>query len=592
MRHGGEMTNAVFRTVSVVLLCSFVVVAVRAADVTSICDRYYEDYVALFPVDAASGGDSDPRYENVWPNEIGVEHRAQEKAFVEKYRRELSTIDPAKLTPDERLNYDTLKWALEIRAAGLEQPTHLLPISQFWSGPLVFAQMASGASLHPFRTAQDYANFIQRATGFGLWVDTAIENMRLGVARGIVQPRILMERVLPQYEPLMKDDAELNILFAPLKTLPQSITAQETEKLRADYLAAIRGTMIPAYSRLYAFIKDEYLPHCRETAGVGALPGGKEYYAYWVRYWTTTDRSPEDIHQLGLSEVARIRGEMEKVKSAVGFKGSLPEFVAFVAKDPGFAPFTSDDQVLDAYRKIEARITPSLPKLFGRLPRTKFEIRQTEAFRAASAAAEYQPAAADGSRPGVFYVPIVNPKFIRTPDMEDLFLHEAIPGHHFQFSIAQERTDLLRFRRFGWTSAYGEGWALYAESLGKELGLYTDPYQEFGMLLGQMHRAVRLVVDTGIHAKGWTRERALAYAAEQEGEQPRSVSEIERYMAIPGQALSYKVGQLKIIELRRMAEKKLGAKFDLRAFHDQVLREGPLPLAVLESSMKAWTDRQ
>ena len=268
--------------------------------------------------------------------------------------------------------------------------------------------------------------------------------------------------------------------------------------------------------------------------------------------------------------------------------GPLPEFIKFVAKDPQFAPFTTSEEVLDAYRRSEARLTPSLPKLFGRLPRTKFEIRETEKSRAVSASAEYQPASADGSRPGVFYVPIIDPKFIRTPGMESLFLHEAIPGHHFQFSITLERPDLPRFRRFGWNSGYGEGWALYTESLGKELGVYTDLYQYFGMLLGETHRAVRLVVDTGIHAKGWTREQALSYSAEQEGEQPRSVAEVERYMAAPGQALSYKIGQLKIIELRQLTEEKLGTKFDIRAFHDQILDEGSVPLAVLESRIKAW----
>jgi uncharacterized protein (DUF885 family) len=401
-----------------------------------------------------------------------------------------------------------------------------------------------------------------------------------------------MERTLPQYEPLVLDDPEKNILFAPLKMLPASLSADETTSLRADYLKSIRTVMIPAYVRLHGFIRDEYMPHCRETSGIGALPGGAAMYAYWVKFWTTTDRAPDDIHELGLREVVRIRGEMEKVRAQVGFEGNLAEFVKFVTTDPKFAPFTDDQQVLDAYRKIEARIAPSLPKMFGHLPTTKFEIRETEKFRAASASPEYQPASADGSRPGVFYVPIVDPRLIRMPEMEDLFLHEAIPGHHFQFSITLEQPDLPRFRRYGWTSAFGEGWALYTESLGKELGVYTDPYSYFGMLLGEMHRAVRLVVDTGIHAKGWTREQALAYAKEQEGDQPRSAAEIERYMAAPGQALSYKIGQLKFLELRARAEKALGARFDLRAFHDKILIEGPVPLSVLEMRMNAWIKQQ
>lgn len=566
--------------------------AAAAADLSTVQENYYEDYLALFPIDAASNGDSDHRYENVWPNDISVEHRAQEAAMVQKYLRQLSSFDRSRLSPAEQLNFDVLKSSLEIRSAGLDQPTHLLPVNQFWCAPLLFAQMASGASLHPFTSAQDFRNFISRADGFRRWVDTAIANMRIGITQGIVQPRILMQRTLPQYEPLMIDDAEKNILFAPLKMLPANVPAAEEEQLRADYLSSIRTVMIPAYGRLHDFIRDEYLPHCRETAGIGALPGGPAMYAYWVRFWTTTDRTPQDIHELGLREVARIRGEMEKIRAEVGFKGTLAEFIVFVARDPKFAPFTEDSQVLDAYRKIEARIAPSLPKMFGRLPKTKFEIRETEKFRAASASPEYQPASADGSRPGVFYVPIVDPRLIRTPDMEDLFLHEAIPGHHFQFSITLEQPDLPRFRRYGWTSAFGEGWALYTESLGKELGVYTGPYSYFGMLLGEMHRAVRLVVDTGIHAKGWSREQALAYAAEQEGEQPRAAAEIERYMAAPGQALSYKIGQLKFLELRARAQKALGSRFDLRAFHDKILIEGAVPLSVLEMRMNAWIDQQ
>jgi uncharacterized protein (DUF885 family) len=563
-----------------------------AASLSEVQDNYYEEYLALFPIDAASGGDSDHRYDSVWPNDISVEHRAQEATMVQKYLGQLAEFDRSKLSSAEQLNFDVLKSSLEIRSAGLDQPTHLLPVNQFWCAPLLFAQMASGASLHPFTSVRDFRNFIARADGFSQWVDTAIANMRLGIGQGIVQPRVLMQRTLPQYEPLVLDDPEKNILFAPLKMLPAGLSADETTSLRADYLKSIRTVMIPAYVRLHDFIRDEYMPHCRKTSGIGVLPGGPAMYAYWVKFWTTTDRAPDDIHELGLREVARIRGEMEKVRAQVGFEGNLAEFVKFVATDPKFAPFTDDQQVLDAYRKIEARIAPSLPKMFGHFPKTKFEIRETEKFRAASASPEYQPASADGSRPGVFYVPIVDPRLIRIPEMEDLFLHEAIPGHHFQFSITLEQPGLPRFRRYGWTSAFGEGWALYTESLGKELGVYTDPYSYFGMLLGEMHRAVRLVVDTGIHAKGWTRERALAYAEEQEGDQPRSAAEIERYMAAPGQALSYKIGQLKFLELRARAEKALGARFDLRAFHDKILIDGPVPLSVLEARMNAWIEQQ
>ncbi|HEY8993909.1 MAG TPA: DUF885 domain-containing protein [Lacunisphaera sp.] len=568
----------------------------RAADSTAfgvMLDRYYEEYLALFPIDAATYGDSDPRYEAVWPNDIGAEHRAKVAAMCTKYLAELAGYDRTALTPGERLSCDTLTWNLTARRDLVGQFFHLLPVNQFSSGQLLFAQMASGKSVHPFKTAQDYRHFISRAEGFSVWVDTAIANMREGMAQGIVQPRVLMERVLTQLEPLMVDDSPGNILFGALEMLPSDLEQHDKERLQADYLAAIRGLMIPAYVRLHAFIKTDYLPRCRDTAGLAALPGGPAAYASAVRWQTTTGLIPEEIHQIGLREVARIRGEMDLVRQQVGFKGSLPEFIGFVATDPQFTPFKTDEEVLAAYRAIEGRIMAQVPKFFGHVPRTKFEVRATEKFRVATASHEYGPGTADGTRPGMFYVPIVTPQSYPTPRMENLFLHEAIPGHHFQLSLALENTALPRFRRYDANNAYVEGWGLYAERLGTELGLYADPYQHYGMLLGDMQRAVRLVVDTGLHAKGWSREQAMAFAAENEGGQPAAhVAKIERYMAAPGQALGYKIGQLKILEIRAAAEKQLGARFDIRAFHDAVLMEGALPLAVLEAHVRRWADQQ
>ena len=558
----------------------------------ALLDSYYEEYLALCPVEAAVNGDNDPRYESVWPDDLSAGHRAKVAAMCDKYLGGLARFDRGTLSPTDQLSYDTLKWSLTLRREGTAQFSRLIAVNQFSSGTLTFAQMGSGKSVHPFRTAQDYRNFISRARGFSQWVDTAIANMKEGVPQGIVQPRILMERVLPQLEPLMADDAEKNIFFAPLRMLPKSLAPAERDQLAAEYGVAIHDIIIPAYRRLHAFIKDEYLPHCRETAGIGALPGGKEAYAYQVRLQTTTDLTPDEIHAIGLAEVARNRAEMDRVQAQVGFKGTLAEFLAFVATDPQFAPYKTDEEVLNGYRAIEDRVMAAVPKFFAHIPRSKFEVRATEKFRAASASAEYNPGTADGTRPGVFFVPILIPQAFRTPRMEDLFLHEAIPGHHFQISLAIENTGLPRFRRYDANNAYVEGWALYCESLGKELGMYADPYQYLGMLLGDMHRAIRLVVDTGIHAKGWTREQALAYGAENEGGSPeKQIAEIERYMAAPGQALGYKIGQLKIRELRTLAEQQLGAKFDLRAFHDEILMEGALPLAVLEVHVKEWIAR-
>ena len=578
------------------LILSFMLIslcgALRAAPASpfhAMLDHYYEEYLALFPIDAAVSGDSDPRYEAVWPNDISAEYRARVAAMCTKFLGELAHYDRAALSATDRLSYDTLQWSLSARRELGTHFFHLLPVNQFSSPTLTFAQMGSGQSVHPFRTAQNFRNFISRAQGFSRWTDTAIANMKEGVAKGFVPPKTLMERVLPQLESLMADDAEKNIFFAPLRMLPADLTPADRDRLATEYTAAIHDIIIPAYRRLHAFIKDEYLPHCRDTAGIGALPGGAAAYASQVRWQTTTDFTPEQIHEIGLKEVARIRGEMDKVQAQVGFKGTLAEFLSFVATDPQFAPYRTEEEVLNGYRAIESRVMASVPKFFRHLPRTKFEVRATEKFRAASASAEYNPGAADGSRPGVFYVPIVDPRNFRTPRMEDLFLHEAIPGHHFQISLTIENTSLPRFHRFDGNNAYVEGWALYCESIGKELGMYTDPYQNLGMLFGDMHRAVRLVVDTGLHAKGWTREQALAYGAEQEGGTPdRQIAEIERYMAIPGQALGYKIGQLKIRELRTLGEKQLGAKFDLPGFHDEVLMGGALPLAVLDAHIKAW----
>ncbi|MDQ4140591.1 MAG: DUF885 domain-containing protein, partial [Bacteroidota bacterium] len=359
------------------------------------------------------------------------------------------------------------------------------------------------------------------------------------------------------------------------------------------YTQAIKEKVVPTYKKLHDFMEQEYLPKSRTTSGINAVPNGDKYYNYLVRYWTTTDKTPDEIFNTGQQEVKRIRAEMEKVKEQVGFKGDLPAFFKFVQTDVRFKPFKADQEVLNAYQDIEKRMQPQLKQLFGRVPKSKFEVRQTEEFREASASAEYNPPAPDGSRPGVFYVPVLNPKDYNRTEMESLFLHEAIPGHHYQISLQYENEDLPKFRRFGWYGANGEGWALYTESLGKELGLYTDPYQYFGRLGNEMHRAIRLVVDAGMHSKGWTREQAIQFSKENEAADEQSiVAEIERYMAIPGQALSYKTGELKIRELRNRYQQQLGSKFSISNFHDEILRDGVMPLQVLETKMNAWAAEQ
>ena len=355
-------------------------------------------------------------------------------------------------------------------------------------------------------------------------------------------------------------------------------------------MALITTSLLPAYQRLSSFLETEYLPKARVTTGINAIPGGDSIYRYLIRYWTTTNKTPEEIYNTGLSEVARIRNEMTRIKDSVGFKGDLKAFFEYMKTDKRFMPYKKPDEVLAAFKAIQQRIEPNLKKMFGRTPKTAFEIRQTEAFRAASASAEYQQGTPDGKRPGIFYVPILDATtFNTTSGMESLFLHEAIPGHHYQISLQQENEALPKFQRFAWYGAMGEGWALYTESLGKELGLYTDPYQYMGALGDEIHRAIRLVVDVAMHTKGMTREQAIKYMTDNEAiSEEGATAEIERYMAIPAQALSYKVGAMKIRELRNKYGQQLGSKFSLAAFHDELLKDGVMPLDVLERKMDAW----
>ena len=351
----------------------------------------------------------------------------------------------------------------------------------------------------------------------------------------------------------------------------------------------VLNKIIPAYQNLYDFMKNEYLINGRDSSGIEALEDGLNYYDYSIKLYTTTEMSADEIHNLGLKEVAKISSEMELIKEKVGFKGNLKSFFNYVRELDELIPFDNPEQVIENFNRIYKEMTPQVNSLFGLQPKTPFEVRRTESFREASASAEYNPGSLDGTRPGIFYVPIPDVSKYNFFSDEDLFLHEAIPGHHYQISLQQENTSLPSFRKSLWYSAYGEGWALYSESLGEELGLYKDPYQYFGMLSAEMHRAIRLVVDTGIHTKGWSREEAIQYSLDNEAESEAGIiSEIERYMANPGQALSYKIGQLKIRELRTRAETQLEDKFDIKIFHKKVLESGCIPLQLLEEKIDLW----
>ena len=345
--------------------------------------------------------------------------------------------------------------------------------------------------------------------------------------------------------------------------------------------------------KLANFLKTEYLPKARKSTGIGAVPGGDKLYRWLIRYWTTSDKSPNEIYTTGISEVKRIRGLMDSVRQTVGFTGDLKAFFAFIKTDPRFMPFKTPDEILNAYREVETRIAPNLQRMFNNVPKTKFEVRQVEAFRAATSSASYTAGVPDGSRPGIFYVPIIDATKYNATGIEGLFLHEAIPGHHYQLSFQNENENLPKFRRFSAYGAYAEGWGLYAESLGKELGVYTDPYQYMGALSKEIHRSIRLVVDAGMHSKNMTREQAIQYMMDNMPlDEKGSIAEIERYMAVPAQALSYKIGSLKIQELRRRYERQAGNKFNLARFHDELLIDGSMPLETLEVKMDAWARNQ
>lgn len=562
-----------------------------SAELSALVEEFFERNLEMNPLLATSIGDE--RYNDRLANEISPEYRQQAEALNRRFLDRLLVIDPEQLSGQDRLTWEAFRYSREMELEGLRFPSHLQPINQFYSITNTFVQLGSGTSLHPFQTVENYDDFLSRVDDFVVIVDQAIGNMKIGMDQGIVQPRILMEKTLPQLASQITDDIEASTFWNPIRNMPESFAAEQRERLTAEWRKAVAEEIVPAYRRLHDFIRDVYLPNARETVGMTGVPGGEEWYGYLVRLRTTTDLSPQEIHQIGLDEVARIHREMQGVMDEVGFDGDLEAFFGFLNTDPRFY-FDRPEQLIEGYRDMSDRIESLAPRLFGIMPKTDFEVRAVEPFREKTASGgQYRRGTPDGSRPGVFFANTYDIKARPIWAMESLFLHEAIPGHHFQLSIQQELEDLPRFRRFGGYTAFTEGWGLYAESLGEELGVYEDPYQYFGALNAELWRAIRLVVDTGLHDQGWSRQEVLDYMYSNSAvKEARAVSEAERYMAIPGQALAYKIGQLKIRDLREYAQEKLGARFDVRAFHDEVLSDGALPLNLLESKIERWVNAQ
>ena len=555
-----------------------------------IFDDYHEQFLILFPLEATAFGDN--RYNDQLQIDISPDFIAKESQFYSQTLQRLRAVDRNSASDSLQLAAEILDYELSARLEAIPFNFDRIPFNQFDGLPLTFGQMGSGSGSHPFKTVKDYEDWLKRIDSFQVWSSAAIERFREGMKDNYVLPKILIERMVPQLlDPtIVCEDPEQSLFYGPIKLMQKSFSDADRERLTAAYKTSIKEKVIPAYRRMGEFLRDEYLAAGRDTHGISALESGRLQYQYWVRRWTTTSLTPDEIFEIGEAEVARIRNEMEAVRLQMNFQGSLMEFFQHLRTDPQFKPFKTPEEVIAAFAAIQSKMEPQLAKAFINKPKTPFEIRRTEAFREKTASAEYMPGSADGSRPGIFYTPIPDAtQFNVTSGMESLFLHEAIPGHHYQISLQQENEELPKFARFLWYGAYGEGWALYCESMGKELGLYTDPKQRIGALGDEMHRAIRLVVDVGMHWKGWTREQAIKYMMDNEPiSEEGAVAEVERYMAYTAQALSYKIGQLKISELRKSCEQRLGDKFDLPKFHDQVLKNGCMPLNILQSRLSRW----
>lgn len=545
-----------------------------------------EEYYILFPTAATTLGDT--RYNDLMPVTFTDSYEEKVKAMYTRYLNELKKFNRNTLNKNDKISYDIFKRNMEMALEELSLKTNRVPFSQFRGVHLSMGQWGSGTGTQPFKTVKDYEDWLSRAKEFSAWCDSAIIYLKKGIAEKAVLPKSLVIKIIPQLDALVKEETSQSVFWGPVTRFPANFSEADKARLTTAYQLLITAYLNPSYKKLSAFMKDEYLPNARASSGLAGYPGGNKIYKYYICSYTTTNKKPGEIFNIGLAEVKRIRTEMEKVKRQVNYKGSLDSFFVFTKTDPQFLPYKNAEEILAAYRAIEKKIEPHLHTLFSMRPKTAFEIRQTEAFRAASAAAQYSPGLTDGSRPGIFYVPIIDARKYTTAK-ENLFIHEAIPGHHFQVMLQRENKSLPKFRQEGGNSAYSEGWGLYAESLGKLLGCYTDPYQYFYALGDEMHRAIRFVVDAGLHSKGWTREQAIEYMLNNEAITVQSAtSEVERYMAIPGQALSYKIGELKIKELRDKYAKQLGNKFSLVAFHTEFLKDGNMPLVTLEQKMDEW----
>jgi len=553
--------------------------------------QYYDESLTYSPISATYNGRNE--FNDQFTPEISKENRAKKAAFYKKYQQRLNFIDKAQLTGQSLLSFEILERDLALKLEGMQFPDYLLPINQMAGAHNTFAGFGSGQSAQPFNTVEDYTAFISRSEGFVKWLASVERSMAQGIKLGITLPKPLAEKLQPQFAAHVVKNAEDSLFWGPIKKLPESFSAQQKQKITAQYRQFITQHLVPAYKSMSDFLANQYIPNSRESVGYTDLPNGKAWYEYQIKKNTTLSLSADEIHDIGLSEVSRILSEMKKVKETVGFKGELSEFFDHLRDSDEFY-YDTPEELIAAYENVKKKIDARLPLLFNIAPKAPYVVKAVEAYRAQSAAgASYASPAPDGSRPGIFYINAYNlkaqPKFL----LETLSIHEAAPGHHFQIALQQEIEGLPDFRKFGGYTVFAEGWALYAESLGKELGLFTDPYMWYGRLSDEQLRAMRLVLDTGFHAKGWTRQQGIDYMlANSSMAKSDVIAEVERYIAWPGQALSYKLGQFKIQELRDFSKKELGNKFDIKAFHTQILIDGALPMPILEEKIKRWVKSQ
>ena len=563
----------------------------RPLDKATRLSQLYADYreasLQLNPLQATLQGDT--RFDDQLPNFLSADFRARSHAFTEEWLEKAETIGPDGLQGQDLLSYEIFVHDARAALEGERFPGWMLPVNPYTNIASVVVMLGSGAGAQPFVTVRDYDNWLRRAEQVPALFDQAIANMREGIGAGVTQPRAMMEQVLPQLDAMIRPGAEQTLFWTPISAMPADIPAADRTRLTAAYRQMIDTRLMPAYRRLRGFIANEYLPACRGSAGLSALPDGAAWYAWNVRQATTTALTPEQIHALGLAEVARLRGEVGEVMKQVRFRGTMARFFRYMRTDRHFA-YASDAALLERYRRLQADVARALPALFAPVAEAAPDIRAVEPYRTRTAApVSYVPPTMDGSRPGLLYINTGDLAARRTWEAAPLYLHEAVPGHHLQLARQQSLKGLPTFRRLGGETAFVEGWGLYAETLGQDLGLYRDPYDRYGYLQDELLRSARLVVDTGLHAKGWTREQAIRYLLDNtDAGQDDATAEVERSMAMPGQILAYKVGELRFSALREQARAALGTRFDVRDFHAEVLKDGSMPLEVLDAKIDRW----